>query len=405
MVQASSGATGVNNGAEAPEAAFLIGEFARDRILKSSQEGKMPKLRRNLIRGISALISALLMALFLQAPPASAATTCASVSGAKACFESYGDHIYLYDTAADGAHPEVYFILENAGYAVAFGWCRQTGGNNTVADCNFDFPESSNVHFIAARVDGSTLESYSNVKSAYSGAALKAQGADLEGFNEVAAEGGQTEAEDGTPVPTDPNEIATGGAGALDAQRNPGSTAEEIRKNSRALSLEEVRNRGLGKYVDAGRYEAKEPRVIDGATARTAAPEPQKAPEGTALPLATTCWEASYWAGIKDGVMTLYGTTDVTWCGDGGKQWVNYSANGCWGDDKWPTYRYQGCKTIDDYGHPKPDEYWNVYDVWSQYDLCPIWVTNFGGCFMTDRPQNKYRFGADGGIYLISRNY
>ncbi|WP_327189199.1 hypothetical protein [Streptomyces xinghaiensis] len=376
----------------------------RDGTFKSSEEGRMLKLRRGLLRGISALIPALLMALFLQSPPASAATVCASISGAKACVETYGDHIYLYDTAADGAHPEVYFVLEDAGYAVAFGWCRQTGGNNTVADCNFDFPESSYVHFVAARVDGQTLEDYSGVKSAYAGAAL-AQSSNLEGFNEVAAEEGQAAADEETPVPTDPSEVMTGGAAALDADRSPEAVVEGLRKNTRALSLGEVQDRGLGKYVDADRYKAEAPQVIDTVTTRAAAPEPQKAPEGTAMPLATTCWETSYWAGLQDGVMTLYGQTDITWCGDSGNAWINYSANGCWGDETWPTYRYQGCRTIEDFGHPKPDEYWNVYDVWSQYDLCPLYLTKIGGCFYVDRPQFKLRFGAAGEVWVLSSNF
>ncbi|WP_405896153.1 hypothetical protein OG242_00035 [Streptomyces sp. NBC_00727] len=337
-------------------------------------------------------------------PTASAATTCASVSGAKACFESYGDHIYLYDTASDGAHPEVYFVLENAGYAVAFGWCRQTGGNNTVADRHFDFPESSTVHFVAARVDNQTLEDYSRVKSGYAGAAL-AQSPDLKGFNEATAEEGETPTEPGSPVPVDPGEVATGGSAAEDAQRGPEAIVEELRRNTHALSLEEVEARGLGQYVDTDRYEATAPQVVDTVTTRAAAPEPSMAPAGTALPLATTCWEASAWAGVREGVMTLYGQTDITWCGDGGKKYVNYSANGCWGDEKWPTYRYEGCRTIEDYGHPKPDEYWTVYDVWSQYDLCPIYLTKAGGCFYVDRPQAKYRFGAAGEIWLLSSNY
>ncbi|MCM2580261.1 hypothetical protein [Streptomyces meridianus] len=345
------------------------------------------------------------MALFLGAPQASAATVCASISGAKACVETYGDHIYLYDTAADGAHPEVYFALEDAGYAVAFGYCRQTGGANTVADCNFDFPESSYVHFVAARVDGSTLEDYSGVHTAYAGAALLTKGSDLGSFDRVAAESGQSQAAEDTPTPTDPSKVVTGGAAALENQRTIDSVTEDLRKSARALSLDEVQNRGLGKYVDAGRYTAKEPRVIDTFASEESAPEPKKAPAGSAMALATTCWEASYWAGIQEGVMTLYGQTDVTWCGDSGNNWINYSAHGCWGDEAWPTYKFEGCTTIDDYGHPKPDEYWNVYDVWSQYQLCPLYLTKAGGCFWTDRPQLKYRFGAAGEIWFISSNF
>lgn len=362
----------------------------------------MVKLRRGLIRGLAALIPALLLSLFLQASPASAATVCASVSGAKACLQTYGDHIYLYDTAADSAHPEVYFVLENAGYAVAWGWCRQTGGANTVADCNFNFPESSTVHFVAARVDGNTLKDYSGVKSGYAGAARVAP-SDLQDYSEVPAEEAEAPIDDGaTAVPADPGSIVTGGSMAIGAEQDPEDVVAELQANSRALSLQEVQDRGLSQYVDSARYEMAEPMAVS-ATSGTPTPTPAQAPADTVTALASTCWEVSYYGGRKGGLMTLFGQTDVTWCGDG--KWVTYSAHGCWGDETYAFYRYEGCTTIDDFGHPKPGEYWNVYDVWSQYQLCPMWFTKAGGCFWVDRPQNKYRFGSSGQIWYISSNY
>ncbi|MEU9649963.1 hypothetical protein AB0E00_13695 [Streptomyces sp. NPDC048110] len=134
---------------------------------------------------------------------------------------------------------------------------------------------------------------------------------------------------------------------------------------ARALTLEEVKAKGLGRYVDAANYEEVAPERHDGNTL-SAPPTPHKRPDtgSGAAPLATTCWE--FWFG--HGIDELYGKTDVTWCGDGGLNWVNYSAAVCWGDDAdWAlTYKYLGCELAEDFGHPKADEYWNVYDVWTQ---------------------------------------
>ncbi|MEU7377570.1 hypothetical protein [Streptomyces albidoflavus] len=318
-----------------------------------------------------------------------------------ACVETYGDHIYLYDTAADSAHPEVYFVLENAGYAVAFGWCRQYGGANTVADCDFDFPEESYVHFVAARVDGSTLQDFSDVASADSGAARivapSASGSDrAEARTELKhlpepqkmPEGGDALVEQAEPAPVDGME---------------GGPEGTVRMEVRALSLDEVQQRGLGEHVDASHYAPTAPQV-KAENSLGVVPSPQQRQE-KASAQATGCWEGSVWAGVKDNSdfpLELYGQTDITWCGDG--QWVTYSASGCWGDENWPFYKFMGCTIIDDFGFIPPDTYYNVYDVWSQWELCPLYATKWGGCFQTDRPQAKYRLTGAGEAFLLSSN-
>lgn len=156
---------------------------------------------------------------------------------------------------------------------------------------------------------------------------------------------------------------------------------------ARALPLSEVRARGLEKYVDPGKYQERTPKL----SASTVPPTPERKTSGEVSPLASGCWEHSYWYGNSQ----LKGQTDVTWCGDGLNA-VTYSASGCWGDEAWVTYLYVGCDLIEDFGHPKPDEYWNVYHVWTKWDLCPIAATQWGGCFLHSRPWAKYWYGADG---------
>ncbi|MEU3896281.1 hypothetical protein [Streptomyces sp. NPDC045251] len=177
------------------------------------------------------------------------------------------------------------------------------------------------------------------------------------------------------------------------------TAADGTENSARALSLKEVKAKKLAKYVDTDNYKMVAPRIVP-PTQRSAPPAPEERADSQSAvtPLASTCWE--HWFG--HGVDKLIGRTDVTWCGDGGKKWVNYSAAYCWGDDSLITYKYLGCQVAEDYGHPKADEYWNIYDVWSQWDLCTVWVPAWGSCVTHDRPQHKYRYGAAGGIWQLS---
>jgi len=71
-------------------------------------------------------------------PPANGYSVwCVSVTGAKACFESYGDIVWVKDTKANGASA--------AGTIQGPGWARQcindNGADSGWLKCNFDVPE------------------------------------------------------------------------------------------------------------------------------------------------------------------------------------------------------------------------------------------------------------------------
>jgi hypothetical protein len=113
---------------------------------------------------------------------------------------------------------------------------------------------------------------------------------------------------------------------------------------------------------------------------------------GTSAQLAAGgCWTFSFkqpgWLGM-DG----YGSED--WCGSGG--WVTYAAAGCWGTDGWyPTYNYLGCTRTTYYGAG-----WNVADTMYNFDFCIAWWG--GGCAKHRHLWDRYRYGATGGVWLIS---
>ncbi|MFE3662848.1 hypothetical protein ACFXOR_07725 [Streptomyces sp. NPDC059164] len=177
-----------------------------------------------------------------------------------------------------------------------------------------------------------------------------------------------------------------------------------IENGARALSLAEVKARGLEKYVDVTKYTMRPPTLNESAsdTTRSAgsdAPEPvkqSKSKPGDATTLATGCWE--HWFGY--GTSALWGRSEVSWCGDG--TWVTYSGSFCYGDNNaYPTYKYLGCSHATDFGSLPNGQRWNVYDVWSKWDLCVIWVPVWGSCTTHDRPWAKYRYSGGGGIWRL----
>jgi hypothetical protein len=167
---------------------------------------------------------------------------------------------------------------------------------------------------------------------------------------------------------------------------------------SRALTLDEIRARGLERFVDTAKIAAGEARQAAAPTA-SAAPDPtvKRADSKTAGTLASGCW--NWW--FRYGTSHRYGQTDVTWRGDG--TWVTYSTSTCWGyNSAYPTYKYLGCTLSTAYGHPYPNEHWNVYDVWTLWNLCVVWVPVWGSCATHDYPKLKYRFGGGGGVWPMS---
>jgi hypothetical protein len=181
------------------------------------------------------------------------------------------------------------------------------------------------------------------------------------------------------------------GAGSASASDTIRWTDESGAKHVvRALSAQEVRARGLDEYVDMSDYQATTPKLR---TAKSTAPEPKTGKAASSVG-ASACWTHWYGYGIFSGPFTLYGKTDVSWCGDG--TWVRYANSACTGDDGgYPTYEYLGCERNPDYGVG-----WNVYDVWSRWHLCPTWVPGTG-CISDDRPWGKYRYGGNGGVWRL----
>ncbi|WP_432189728.1 hypothetical protein [Streptomyces sp. Tue6028] len=79
--------------------------------------------------------------------------------GAQACFQAYGEHLYLCDTKADGHHPAVIYDLDGTtsdtrvdGTGLSYGLCR---------DIDEDLPENHTIYFKVLNVEGSTTLSYS----------------------------------------------------------------------------------------------------------------------------------------------------------------------------------------------------------------------------------------------------
>jgi hypothetical protein len=163
-----------------------------------------------------------------------------------------------------------------------------------------------------------------------------------------------------------------GPAPAIASERHGlGSTAEVqwtdeagLRHTARALSSREVRERRLDEYVDMSSYRATTPSI---GREDALALAPQKASRNAAA-VAAGCWTDSYGSGPPTGWFALFGRTDVTWCGDG--KWITYSTSHCTGGEGgYPSYEYLGCQRQEEYGKG-----WNIYNVWSQWHLCPAWA-------------------------------
>jgi hypothetical protein len=79
--------------------------------------------------------------------------------GAMACFEPYGEHLFVCDTSSDGHHPGVdYWINDGEGhfadYDLGAGYCH---------DINLSIAESGHIDFYAVNVEGSTWLSWSDI--------------------------------------------------------------------------------------------------------------------------------------------------------------------------------------------------------------------------------------------------
>jgi hypothetical protein len=68
--------------------------------------------------------------------------TCAELTGAIGCFESFGDHIYVHDDDADGRRPSVQWETDYG----RSGECTWTG-RSYWTDCNYNMREDSSITF------------------------------------------------------------------------------------------------------------------------------------------------------------------------------------------------------------------------------------------------------------------
>ncbi|MEU6247172.1 hypothetical protein [Glycomyces sp. NPDC047010] len=82
------------------------------------------------------------------ASPAQAATPCVDSTGAKVCFNPDGEHLYIYDTDADG-------MAATGFYNTGSGWIRaeNNGSAGSVLHLNLDLPESGRICFVATATE------------------------------------------------------------------------------------------------------------------------------------------------------------------------------------------------------------------------------------------------------------
>jgi hypothetical protein len=173
----------------------------------------------------------------------------------------------------------------------------------------------------------------------------------------------------------------------------PSVTEPPATPKARALTADEIRKRGLDKYIDMSRQKETPPTLADASRGKlagnvlTPAKRPSKA---GAARLASGCWylETGY------GAANLTGTASHTWCGDG--SWVTYTSASCTGSTSWPTYRYESCQNNQSYGVG-----WNIWDVTDRWRFCTSYSPYTGVCSARINPWQQNRYGANGQVWLL----
>ncbi|MGI5328463.1 hypothetical protein [Actinomadura nitritigenes] len=79
-------------------------------------------------------------------------TACISSSGARVCYESSGDYIWVYDSSGDGASAVARWYTDYG----RWGTCRNAHGKGHWAYCNKNFAEGAAIYFRASQYDGDT---------------------------------------------------------------------------------------------------------------------------------------------------------------------------------------------------------------------------------------------------------
>ncbi|MGC5012425.1 hypothetical protein ACLQ2R_16800 [Streptosporangium sp. DT93] len=161
----------------------------------------------------------------------------------------------------------------------------------------------------------------------------------------------------------------------------------------RALSAEEIRTRGLDRYIDMSRQRETSPTVID--ASRTGFPGgvlvPSRRPAGYGVSdQRSGCWYLT----TTYGPPSLRGAAHHTWCGDGIR--VTYTSAGCTGTTSLPTSVYEGCETIQRFGAG-----WNAWDVTDRWRFCTSYHPYTGTCSERIHPWQRNRYGANGQVWTL----
>jgi hypothetical protein len=135
----------------------------------------------------------------------------------------------------------------------------------------------------------------------------------------------------------------------------------------RVLSAEEIKDRGLSKYLRP---------AVKAGTASSG-----------------TCWSTAFRYG-QFSAPELWGRTDVTLCSYG--KILTYAASNCYGYSNFPTYNYLGCSNFPTFGAG-----FNIYRVKTQWTLCGLWVPIWGSCASTSYPWVEAQFMADGQYFEV----
>lgn len=123
---------------------------------------------RHLLRARYALVSTVVGAAAIAAlagtataaqgaPPPSA--PCAATTGARACFEAYGDRVWVQDTRADGHHAEAYLVVNGGSAGTIITYCENFNGASTWVVCaeGESIPERRSGTIYALNVEGNTV--------------------------------------------------------------------------------------------------------------------------------------------------------------------------------------------------------------------------------------------------------
>jgi hypothetical protein len=81
------------------------------------------------------------------AEAASAISTTRCITGSCVTFESYGDHLYVQDTAPDGHSAVGQLWWPNGWPGYTFATCWNPNGAGTVKNCNYNYPEGITIYF------------------------------------------------------------------------------------------------------------------------------------------------------------------------------------------------------------------------------------------------------------------